>query len=372
LVRKFLYVIAAFVVLLIGGAIALSLWSDSLTKLAFVPTAKFAPQAPFAGRIYDDPAMWIARPGHGAKDPSRWLPPGEKAPAEKLPAAVFFIHPTSYTEKTRWNAPLEDAQSRQIAETFVMGLASPFNAGAELWAPRYRQATFGAFLTDDPRAGKALDTAYADILMAFDMFLASIPKDAPIVLAGHSQGALHLKRLLRDRVAGTPLAKRIAAAYVIGWPVSLDHDLPAMGLPACETSQQPGCVMSWLSYAEPADNHQLLDFYADRPGLDGKRVAGSPFLCSNPLTGRRGGAAPASANLGTLVPDFVHRTGKLVPAMVPARCGADGFLYIGPPPDLGPYVGPGNNYHVYDIPLFWANLRADVANRVTAWQALQH
>ena len=84
-----------------------------------------------------------------------------------------------------------------------------------------------------------------------------------------------------------------------------------------------------------------------------------------------GGAADAKANLGTLVPDLENKTGKLVPGMASARCGEDGFLYIGSPPDLGPYVGPGNNYHVYDIPLFWANLRADVAKRVTAWQKQQ-
>lgn len=42
---------------------------------------------------------------------------------------------------------------------------------------------------------------------------------------------------------------------------------------------------------------------------------------------------------------------------------------IGSPPDLGPFVLPGNNYHVYDIPLFWTNLREDVARRVRAWSA---
>jgi hypothetical protein len=37
---------------------------------------------------------------------------------------------------------------------------------------------------------------------------------------------------------------------------------------------------------------------------------------------------------------------------------------IGPAPQMGPFVAPGNNYHVYDIPLFWANIRADFARRV--------
>lgn len=369
MVRKFLYAMAALVVLLLAGALALALWSDSLTRLAFVPTARFTPQPALAASVYDDPKMWIARPGLGEKDPSRWLPPGFAPAPAPLPAAVFFVHPTSYLEKARWNAALDDARSRALAETFVQGMASAFNASAELWAPRYRQAAFGAFLTDDSRAGEAIDAAYGDVLMAFDAFLAATPRDQPIVLAGHSQGALHLKRLLRDRVAGTPLAGRIAAVYAIGWPVSLAHDLPAMGLPACARADQPGCVVSWLSFAEPADNHMLLEAYASRPGLDGKPVGGSPFLCTNPLTGTAGGAAGAKANLGTLVPDLARNTGKLVPGLVPARCGADGLLYIGEPPKLGPYVGPGNNYHVYDIPLFWANLRADVARRVTAWQA---
>jgi hypothetical protein len=58
--------------------------------------------------------------------------------------------------------------------------------------------------------------------------------------------------------------------------------------------------------------------------------------------------------------------GELVPDAVPARCDDRGLLLIGDPPELGSYVLPGNNYHVYDIPLFWANTQADVARRVEA------
>jgi hypothetical protein len=34
---------------------------------------------------------------------------------------------------------------------------------------------------------------------------------------------------------------------------------------------------------------------------------------------------------------------------------------------MGPYVLPGNNYHVYDYSLFWANIRADAERRVAAY-----
>ncbi|MCB2073007.1 MAG: DUF3089 domain-containing protein [Novosphingobium sp.] len=367
--RKFLYFIAICVVLVIAALLALRFWARDLTEIAFVPTAEFSPQPPLEANIYSDLSMWISRPGMGAGNPVNWLPQGlPEESGETLHAAVFFIHPTSYLEKAKWNAPLDDAVSRERAALFVQGMASPFNRSADIWAPRYRQAAFGAFLTDAPPSQMALDAAYRDLLEAFEFFLGTVDKSAPIVLAGHSQGAYHLRRLMRDRVAGTPLAGRIAAAYVIGWPVSIDHDLPQMGLPACTTSAQPGCVMSWMSYGEPADNEMLLDGYARWPGLDGQDLAGTPFLCTNPLTGTSGGKAGADDNLGTLVPDVKAKTGRLVPRMVPARCGEDGFLSIGEPPEMGPYVLPGNNYHLYDIPLFWANLRADFARRVTAWQ----
>ena len=71
-----------------------------------------------------------------------------------------------------------------------------------------------------------------------------------------------------------------------------------------------------------------------------------------------------------MVPSRELDTGKLTRLGIPARCDAKtGLLLIGEAPDLGPYVLPGNNYHVYDVPLFWANVRADVAKREAAWLA---
>jgi len=41
---------------------------------------------------------------------------------------------------------------------------------------------------------------------------------------------------------------------------------------------------------------------------------------------------------------------------------------IGKPPSLMAAVLPGNNYHLFDIPLFWENLHRDVDRRMAAWQ----
>ena len=306
-------------------------------------------------------------------DPARFLPTGAQR-GTPVDAAVFFIHPTSMLSRDHWNAALDDADSRGRAELFVRGLASPFGEATEIWVPRYRQATFGAFLTERPDAHEALDLAYGDVLAAFDWFVAHVPADKPIVLAGHSQGSMHLLRLLKDRVAGRPLAARIIAAYVVGWPISATHDLPAAGMPVCTRGGQVGCIMSWASFAEPASPPAFKAGYVGAVGLDGKSKLDTPAICTNPLTGgapgsEKDGGAPASANLGTLVPSADFASATLVARAVPARCDAKGLLLIGSdPPSLGPYVLPGNNYHVYDIPLFWANLRADWQARAATWR----
>ena len=369
--RKFLYLVAAVVVLLLAGLFALRLAGDSLSRIAFVPSAEFVEQDALVANAYADPAMWLSRPGMTpASDPARWQPPGRPAlAAEAPPFAVFFVHPTSYLESVQWNAALDDAEGQARARLFLRGMASPFAAASGIWAPRYRQATFGAFLTDKPEAARAIDLAYGDVAQAFEQFLREVGPDVPIVLAGHSQGAGHIVRLLHERAAGTPFEQRVAAVYAIGWPVSLQHDLPALGLPACQRPDEGGCIVSWSSFAEPAEPASWFEIYRQSRGFDGQPRGDSAILCVNPITGVAGGGAPAEANLGTLRPSADLSSGELVPAAVPARCNARGLLLIGDPPELGPYVLPGNNYHVYDIPLFWANLRQDVGRRVAAWTA---
>lgn len=363
--RKFLYAVTAVIVLVIAAAFAYRLFGTQLMRLAFVPHAQFEAQARVDPHAYDAPRMWLSRPDV-PHDPSRWTPAGY-APTAQPGAAIFFIHPTSYLHRDHWNAPLDDPETNQRTATFLRGQASTFNGVGQVWAPRYRQATFGAFLTNAAEANRALDLAYRDVDAAFTAFLRQIAPDRPIILAGHSQGGLHLTRLLRERVAGTPLARRIVAAYVVGWPVSRNTDLAALGLPECTAAAQAGCLLSWESFAEPADPALITDAYDVTTGFDGQPRRGTPMVCTNPLTGTADAAAAANANLGTLYPAKDLGSAAIRAGSVPARCGPRGFLLIGPPPELGPYVLPGNNYHVYDYSLFWANVRADAARRLATF-----
>ena len=371
--RKFLYFVACMVILVLAGAFIYQVYGDELMEVAFVPDSEFTAQEALESNVYADPSMWLARPGMIEDNPALWLPKDIAEADVTLPddkkAAVFFVHPTSFLKKDQWNAPLDDRESQTRARIFLRGQASAFNTVGDVWAPRYRQATLGAFLTDKPEGQQALDAAYQDVLTAFDYFVSEIPSDQPIILAGHSQGSLHLTNLLKDRVAGTPLANRIVAAYVVGWPVSVETDVPEMGLGICETPDQSNCLLSWESFAEPADYGRIIEVYDRTIGFNGEPRKGSKLLCSNPINGDVDSAAPASDNLGTLKPNADLSDATLVVGSIPARCDERGFLLIGDPPDMGPYALPGNNYHVYDYSLFWTNIRADVKRRMQAFLA---
>ncbi len=397
--RKFLYLIAILIGLVIAGAIAFRLFPMAFMRGAFVPTEQFSAPAASPPNAYASATMWIARPDMTGENPTQWRPllaenhplhPINQSPGASFPegeefrlapavrrgnAAVFFVHPTSYLSRAHWNAPLDDEEANWRAQLFVRGMASVFEDAGDVWVPRYRQAALGAFLTSDVEtANRALLAAYSDVESAFDQFVNEIEDDQPIILAGHSQGSLHLSRLLRDRIAGRPIARRIAAAYIIGWPVSVEQDLPAMGLPACEAAESSNCILAWQSFAEPMDARMILSVYDQTEGFVGGSRAGTRMLCVNPISGVRDGAALPADNLGAVhvTDDLTDGTLQAGAAAVGARCddaaaGGRGFLLLSSAPDVGPYVLPGNNYHVFDYPLFWRNVRDDALRRLNSF-----
>ena len=348
--------------LTLAAALGWNLFQDQLMRAAFVPSVDFAPAPASTDPDYTKAASWLSRPDL-PDDPSRWTPPGFQQ-AEQPEVAVFYVPPTTYLRRDRWNAPLDDREANQRLRLFASSQASAFNGVGAIWAPRYRQATMGAFLINDDRAAKAFDFAYQDVARAFDAFIAQIPATRPILLVGHSQGSLHLTRLMRERIAGKPIAKRIIAAYIVGWPISIEADLPSLGLPACAAPAQPNCIVSWQSFAEPADPRLILDIYNATVGPTGISRKDTPMLCVNPLTGAPDTAALRMANLGSLIPRATFDGADLQPSLVAARCSPEGLLLIGEPPiGYGSYILPGGNFHVFDYALFWTNIRVDVLAR---------
>lgn len=365
--RRFLVLIFILTLIFVGGAFALFQWGDQVLVRMATPSGHYQEPPKGSAPDYAKEASWIARPGM-AENPSAWLPEGVGSTVPAELAATFYVHPTTYLERDRWNAPIDAAgEPSRRARVFVETQGGAFNNVSDLWAPKYRQAAYGAFLLKSDDANQALDLAYRDVLAAFDAFLAAQPRGKPIILAGHSQGSMHLLRLLAARKDA--LKGRLVAAYVVGWPVAVSADLPATGLLACSLPEQAGCLLSWQSFKDPANTRLVTKAWVGSVGLTGKPRKRDEMLCGNPLTGTEDGAAPPSANKGTLVPNGDLTKATLEPGRVGAQCDKGFLLIDGDVPNLGPYVLPGNNYHVYDYALFWGSIRADAERRLAAWRA---
>lgn len=362
--RRFLTIIFVLTLLAVVGAFAIYQWGGRVLINQSIPKGHFEAAAAGSGPDYTQTPNWIARPG--MEGPTDWVPAGIQQSAERN-AAIFYIHPTTYLLADRWNAPLQAGGDTEFrTQLFAQSQVSAFNGVGEIWAPRYRQAAYGAFLLDSHDAAEALDFAYRDVASAFDQFVKE-SGDRPIILAGHSQGGLHLERLLREKIAGKPIAKRIVATYVVGWPISTAADLPGLGLPACTSPNEGGCILSWMTFGDPPNPDFIFPEWEKSKGASGLPRKREETLCVNPISGTAGSAAVASDNPGTLIPTADLRSASLQPGMVGAHCGNGLLILDGVPPQLGPFVLPGNNYHVYDYALFWGAIRRDAERRLAAW-----
>jgi hypothetical protein len=376
---RFLWVVGGLTLLAVLLAVLYRMFEPQLWRYTMVPKLSFAasPVEPRADYGKAEARAWVARPGL-VPNPSLDAPAGFQA-APTPPVDVFFIAPTTYFQNQRWNAPLGDAASNGMLDQVARQMASPFNGIGAIYAPRYRQATFGAFFADgSPDSLKAFDLAYGDVLAAFDAFQAARGAgkgpQRPFILAAHSQGSLHALRLLKDRFGAPAVQTSLVAAYIIGWPVSVEADLTPVGLKPCETPQATGCVISWQSFgAQGTDTASINGFFQASTSAFGVPRKGTQMLCSNPITGWMGGKEGArEANLGALA--FVAKDkplGALLPRLTGASCNKDGFLLLSPNPGA-PFDErkmPGENYHTYDFLLFWANTRANAEARVSAFYA---
>ena len=369
--RRFLIAIFLLTLLVVAGAFAVFQWGGQMLVSQATPKGHFEAKAAGSGPDYAQMWNWVDHP-ELRSSPSLWRPAnddhrGALDPGRRI--AVFYVHPTTYLERDRWNAPICDGEecgeAGARAKLFVQSQASAFSNLGTVWAPRYRQAAYGAFLLKSEDANQALDLAYSDVRAAFDEFLRRNPR-GPVILAAHSQGSLHLLRLLADRKG--PLRTRLVAAYVAGWPVGIQSDLPATGLSPCLRPAQVGCILSWQSFAEPANSLLVTSSWVGTRGLTGIKRRQEDMLCVNPVSGTLGGRSQPRDNPGTLLPSADLASASLAPGQVGARCD-DGFLLIdGAIPAMGPYVLPGNNYHVYDYALFWGAVRRDAERRSAAWR----
>ena len=348
-------------------AIALAGLALSSPIIAQEPAHDVSAKAPPAPD-YGHRANWSVYASQGWASP---LPEGAAKPAHAPKAAVFFLHPTTLRSETgELNQNPADAKANKWTdESSIARQASVFAACCDVYAPRYRAATYNSFASGPVREA-AFALAYTDVERAFDAFLARIG-NRPFIIAGHSQGAFHAATLLERRIDGAALQKRMAAAYIIGINLAEgDFGKRFKSVKPCATPDQTGCVVQWNAYLDGATDVAKMAGYSEttyvqKNGDD----AGKVTLCINPLTfdarlkdapaAAARGAVPGSPGFGPMQP--------LQSGAVSARCES-GLLLVRPDKNLGLEPLAGGVMHYHDLGLFWADASANAALRVQSYR----
>lgn len=309
---------------------------------------------PPAAPDYDDPANWVQVTA---------VPKGASRVARNPVVDVVYLHPTTIRSDA-WNMDPADPKQRQWTdESAIERQASAFSACCRIFAPRYRAATYGAL--QKGHMADAFALAYADVERAFDWYLAHENHGRPFILAGHSQGAAHIATLVEKRIDGTPLQRRLVAAYIIG--INLmegEFGLRFKTIRPCAKPADTGCILQWNSVEEGSDTGAMTATYAKMFKSRYGDAAGDRALCINPVTfdadrpsstrAQAKGAVPGEPGAGPMPP--------LRARAVAVRC-ENGLAVVQRAPDLDMKALPGGSLHYHDIGLFWADIRANALLR---------
>lgn len=309
------------------------------------PKKPFEDYTPSVAPDYSQRYTWAALPD--ISDFADVTPPSVSPENQaNAPVDVFFIHPTTFMGGLAWNANVNDKElNGKTDQRAIKHQASVFNHNCRVYAPRYRQMSFGGFFSDDKVSEiKALNFAYVDVKESFLYYMEHYNQGRPIVIATHSQGTIHGIRLIKEFFDGKPLQDKLVAAYLIGWPFAADT---MAFIPVCDSPDQTGCVISWNTWRrDRTPKNDFTHFY-------------DSALVTNPLSWRADTAyAPESLHEGFLYPNYKKIKSQKLDAQA-----HNGLLWTKKPFPLA----FTSNYHIGDYNLFWVNIRTNIDQRVKAY-----
>ena len=224
------------------------------------------------------------------------------------------------------------------------------NAG-NLYSPNYRQAHFRVF---DERfwtngGEDAYNLAYEDIKKAFEVYLKNFNKGKPIIIAGHSQGAGHLKRLLQEVFDGKEIENKLIAAYLIGTKITKDD---FFSLKLMNTEDEIGGYVTWNTF-KVLNNEDKYNLTVDRVWLNDAQV-------TNPITWNNFISKDYNDHKG-----FLWLNQKVFPNTIIIESIDEGINIktpkMGFPKTL--LFSAIKDYHKGDINLFWEDIRINAIKR---------
>ena len=265
-------------------------------------------------------------------------------------ADVFYIYPTLFTNKKnpQWNADIYNNEIRkEVLSKAVAFQASAWADAANLYVPFYRQAHYRIFV--DPYAAQGKEAgvlAYQDVKRAFQFYLENYNQGKPIIIASHSQGSLHAKRLLHEFFDGKVLQEKLIAAYLVGVRI-LPNEFK--NIPVLNQPNKTGGFVSWNTYKKNKLPKRYDYWYKGG-------VVTNPISWDDQLTSNK------KDHLGVLSSDK-----KIYPQSLKVE-RIDGMLWSSVPKiPKRFFLSFIKNYHFADINLFWADIQKNAKIRVESW-----
>jgi hypothetical protein len=221
---------------------------------------------------------------------------GQSLPNKAAKVDCFYVYPTV----SRDPAPNSDMNAGMEEQAATAVQFARFSTVCRTFAPLYRQLTLAglaAVFAGQQRVGD-WGMAYGDVRNAWRHYLKTHNKGRRFVLVGHSQGSLHLTKLLAEEIEGKPVAKRMLSAMLLGSNVEVPEGKTVGGsfkkTPLCTRPGQTGCVVTYVSFRAEAPPPEKSWF--GRVATPGMTVA-----CTNPAA-LGGGSAPLDSYWFTASP----------------------------------------------------------------------
>ena len=309
---------------------------------------------------YDfDKSPEIVKPNYSDKDSWAVLP--ENIPDEistfnidknKKEADVFFIYPTLIDSRNQreWNSDIWDEDIRNdVINRPVKYQASAWLDAGNLYVPYYRQAHIRVF-NDKFRVDgdKALNLAYNDIKEAFSYYLENFNNDKPFIIASHSQGTVHAKRLISEFIDGKELQKKLIAAYLVGIKVFEDEFI---NIKPMNSPDETGGFVTWNTFK-----------FNKYPRKDNYENWFKGGVTTNPITWDDSKETKKDLHKGLLYRDL-----KIFSQNIDIKL-IDGIVWSSIPNVPGKILlQTVRSYHFADINLFWVDIRENAKLRVDQW-----
>lgn len=391
--KKIFVSLAKFAGFIAVGLAALFLFREQLLIWRLGPPESFEVDANAQTPDYADLNYWAAHPD--IVETSDLRLPGAKAPTQKSQYVdVFYVHPTTYFGPGHWNSNMKQTESAaQTLETMLGGHGTIFGDCCSFYAPRYREAHIAAFYPDLFKpAQQALDFAYTDVEAAFDYFLENFNEGRPFIIAGHSQGSLHVMRLLETRIDKTELSNRLVAAYPVGFWFSEDRlERGFSRLELCKDAAQIGCLVTYDTFGDGGMGRDpetpMPQWYAS----GWEQTAPKRTLCVNPISWRADatlaprenhkGGMPLPLTISSIDVLLNRNSGRSyqglvepIPQVTSAVCREDGSLIINAEETLKYFssgIDDSQMYHTYDWQLFYMDIKENVELRIAKYLQIQ-